>query len=520
MSGRRVAAGFPYLLVLLLTTPAAREAPVVGSRGPAGILTLVLGPDGALSTWKGGDSLLSPLPPSLSRLAGHPANDLAMATEGGRVVVLPVATLTPGRHHRLAGSAVVISSPTPAAQPAILNEIPFEGDGRRVVVSRDGRSAYVLAFPSLSDPATGDFRVRLLALDLEEGRVVGSAELDRPPSALAIDPEDRRVFLSYAGRIQTYTTRPLAQSWFYRSPGANRGLCFRPGEEVLYIARQDQVARFDPRIMTRRNPEERQKLRDDSTEVFPLPFAADSLLFSRDGGRLAAYGPQGGIAFVEPSTGAVSAAALAAEGTVAQRTTRPFYFDAGSGALFVAAFPDRRVMSLSVPEASRPSAAPGPDRVAIRAPEKPPEASPTPAQVPVSAPAPVSTPAPEPRPSVAAVPAATPPPVPSPAPPEAAPPAIVATQDGPAWLSGRLSGDIGVVGTIVIYGPGSIVREQARAQPGADGTWRVPLPGRGTYRIVPLAKGARPLRVEPNFRTLDVQEQSVTGLDFRILGTS
>jgi hypothetical protein len=90
----------------------------------------------------------------------------------------------------------------------------------------------------------------------------------------------------------------------------------------------------------------------------------------------------------------------------------------------------------------------------------------------------------------------------------------------PLNLAGRLSGRIDAVRAIVIYGPGSIVREQARAVPDADGSWRIPLPAPGTYRIVPMGEGTRPVRSEPNFHTLDVKDRGVTGLDFRILGTS
>src|SRR5437867_2809401 len=88
-----------------------------------GFLTFVLGPDGVVYSWTAGHADISPLPASLARLAGHPVNDLAISEDGGRAVVLPVASPRSGtRHNRLEGSAVVISSPTIAAPPAILNE--------------------------------------------------------------------------------------------------------------------------------------------------------------------------------------------------------------------------------------------------------------------------------------------------------------------------------------------------------------------------------------------------------------
>jgi len=108
------------------------------------------------------------------------------------------------------------------------------------------------------------------------------------------------------------------------------------------------------------------------------------------------------------------------------------------------------------------------------------------------------------------------PPISTPAPT----PEFTAPSDLPAGLSGRLTGTIDAVRAIVIYGPGSIVREQARAVVQADGTWRASLPPPGTYRIVPLGEGSSPVRSEPHFHTLVVKEQGVPGLDFEILGAS
>jgi len=528
MTGRRSTAGVSLVLAALLASPSGRTSGAsTAVHSSAGFLTLVLGPDGSVNAWKAGDASLSPLPASLSRLVGHPANDLAFAGDGGKVVVLPAAAPRPGgRHNRLAGSAVVISSPTTAAPPAILDEIPFEGDGRRVVVSRDGRHAYVLALPALPDPVSGELRARLLALDLDEGRVVATARLDRPPSALALDPDDTRIFLSYTGKIQTYTTRPLAQSWFYRSPGPNRGMGFRPGSAVLYLTRLDQMALFDPRIIARRNPEERQKLLDDATGVFRLPIAADSLLFSRDGGLLAAFGAGNGVAFVEPSTGSVTTAPLGQEGA---KSLRPFYFDGVARDLIVASYPGKEILTVEAPATTREAGSAEPQATSPLSQKISPEtSSPAGAQTRQET-APVqASPSPPPE-SPAARPAASPTvpePTPTPAPvmtPELPPPVIPEAPASPhqqATLSGHLTGEVGFVESIVVYRPGSIVREQARVAPGAEGVWRVPLPPRGAYRIVPLGKGARPLRAEPNFRTLDVQDQGVTGLDFRILGTN
>src|SRR5882672_455710 len=483
-------AAFVLLAVASIATPGAA----------GGFLTFVLGPDGVVYSWKADDTDLLPLPPSLAHLADHPVNDLAISEDSGKAVVLPVAARRAGtRRNRLEGSAVVISSPTTAAPPAILNQITFEGDGRRVAVSGDGRFAYVLAILALPDQAGGEVRARLYALDLEEGRVVASAHLDSPPGAVALEPAGTRLYLAYAGRIQTYTTNPLAQSWHYRSPGANRGLCFPPHGAVLYSVRRDRIALFDPEVIAGRKPEERQKLQDDATAVIPLPFAADSLLFSRDGKLAAASGSGDVVVFFEPRTGTIVTTRGDGAGSETSPEVRPFYFGQGPGDLVVAIFPEKRVRTIT-PPASLIEAAAKNLELSNKTKEIPYNQS--------SAPATSDTPKPDSAPPPAAMPQ------PSPIPAAAEPSEVLPI------LSGRLSGRIDAVRAIVIYGPGSIVREQARAVPDADGYWRIPLPAPGSYRIVPMGEGTRPVRSEPNFHTLDVRDRGVTGLDFRILGTS
>ena len=68
----------------------------------------------------------------------------------------------------------------------------------------------------------------------------------------------------------------------------------------------------------------------------------------------------------------------------------------------------------------------------------------------------------------------------------------------------------------MVYGPGSIVREQGRVKPAADGTWEVPLPAPGTYRILPLGPRGTPVRTVPLFQTITVVESGQAGIDFRV----
>ena len=78
---------------------------------------------------------------------------------------------------------------------------------------------------------------------------------------------------------------------------------------------------------------------------------------------------------------------------------------------------------------------------------------------------------------------------------------------------------IELVVAVVVYGPDSIIRESARVVPESDGSWSVPLPPPGVYRVVPVGQGARALRSEPHFQTVQVTDEARGGLDFRILGT-
>lgn len=86
-------------------------------------------------------------------------------------------------------------------------------------------------------------------------------------------------------------------------------------------------------------------------------------------------------------------------------------------------------------------------------------------------------------------------------------------------LAGRITGRSELVKAILVLGPDSIIREQARITPAADGTWTAPLPPPGAYRVVPVGDGTRPLRSEPHFQTVQVRDGGRGDLDFRILGT-
>jgi hypothetical protein len=452
-------------------------------------LAFVLGPDGSVHSWRAGDASLGPLPAALARLNSRPINDLEVSGDGATMVALPSSP--PGarvgrvRHE---GSAVVVSMPPAPGRPSVRREIAFDGDGRLVAVSTDGRRAYVLATRAVPDASPGQTRIWLHALDLDAGRVESSAQIDRPPAAMTLDPAATRLYLAYDGRIVSYTTHPFARSWHYRSPGANLGVYSRPRSAVLFAAREKQVALFDPAVIGAMKPEERQKREDDATTLISLPFTADSLLFSRDRRLAAAHGPANSVVFFDPESGRVFGMTDGAALDPRQEA-RPFEIDPGQGDLVVAVFPDAQVRVVHPPAAALE-----------------PEV-----RIPQTAPVPTPSASPIPEPS----PAATPPTPEAPAPDVTPPPAL----SGLTVLAGRVRGRFEAVRSIVVYGPGSIVREQARATPDADGSWRVPLPPPGLYRIVPLGEGSQPLRSDPNFHTVEVRDLGRNDLDFSVLGT-
>jgi hypothetical protein len=94
------------------------------------------------------------------------------------------------------------------------------------------------------------------------------------------------------------------------------------------------------------------------------------------------------------------------------------------------------------------------------------------------------------------------PPLPAPAQPAGEPPRR--TEDGTATIRGTISGAAATrVSVIVIYGPGNLLKEAARVEPDASGSWVARGLAPGTYRIVPDAGGAAQLASDPPYRTVE-----------------
>ncbi len=457
------------LLLDLLTLSVATAAPAYS--GP------VLGPDGVLYWWRAGQAALE----AINLADPLRVNDLAPIGGGDRLLALGNAPDTAGKGRRGKEGLAVLLAVEEDRPPVVISEVPFEGEGFRTAVAPDGRRAYVLAvFPGPGGSIAGG-RSWIHAIDLEGGMATATAALDRPPNAIAIDREGRRVYVSLLGRILTFTTSPLAGSWHYRSPGVNRGLFFRPGGDLLCAVRGREVALFDRRLIEARSGDERRGRDDDATAVIALPIDAFEIVFSEDGRLAAAFGRGGRIAFVDLEARRVLDAPDP-PATLAQATVvRPIRFPSGPTDLLLAAFPSRTLVSVPHPQPAAPAPTPAAATVAMPAPA--PAAPPAPAEAVVAEEAPAA-------------------PIPGPV----------------DVLAGRIMGERGLVETVVLYGPDSIVRERARVTPSGDGAWEIPLPPAGTYRIVPMGAGARPVRSSPNFHTVKVAGEGRRDLDFKILG--
>ena len=501
-----------------LPPPGSAQADSANPASPPAVIYL-LDPQGRVVGWRPGRPGFA----AVDTIGEH-VNALT-AVGSGRLLVLPVMGDEEAAHRRPRGTAILYDM-AQGAGPRALFETRFEGQGYAVAVREDAGIAYVLAHLRRShdiDPG----KAWLHAIDLDSGRLIASAALPEPPNGIAVSPRDGRIFLALVNRILTYSSSPLASSWQYRSPGVNLALRFRPASDLLFVIRIHELALFDPTLIAGRDSAERLALRDDATLTIGLPLQAAEIAFPDENlPVLAAFGRSAPVVFVDWRAGTLLGAPGAPGALRGAELIQYLPLAAATpNAIAFAALPAGEVVELPVPP---PRAAPPPAMMPAPLPADP-VAAPAPVAAPPSAAplAPPATPAPtaEPTPTGAAVvPGATTTPstvLPGvagdddQAPPSEPPPDRVAlTRPG-----GRLTGRRDLVAAIVMFGPDSIVREQARTAPDAEGVWELAAPAAGVYRIVPIGVGGRPLLARPNFHTLSVPAGIGPSYDFDILGT-
>jgi len=481
------------------------------AQAPAGVVSGPGGPPagryvaggGLIYRWDGAAPVLTPTAPLGGLPPGSAILHAVPYAEGRRLLVLTTQADPGGKKHsRREGRALVLD--TTEGVPRLVAEIALEGEPFDAAVTPDGSRAYVLSRRAAATGGESGGQHWVHEIDLAGGRLAGNTLLASAASGIAVEPSGRRVFVALRDRIQSCSTGPITTSWIYRSPGPNGDLAVRPDTGTLCVGRGDQVALFDPAAIAARSAADRHDRIDDATGVVRLPFNASGLSLSGDG-RLAVVQGANRLAFLDCSTLALTwPSDLPAEITAAEEIL-PLAFPNAGQDLLLATFPGARVAAIRSPAPATP-------------------AEPLPA-----------APAEAPAPHMEAPPPQAPPPQEAPppeAPPREAPPKDGQAQEAPPgprkepaaapaaaeFLSGEMSGDFSRVQAIVLYGPNNITREFARVRPEPDGTWRMPLPPPGVYRVVPAGDGAAPLPAAPGFISVRVESgKGQSGIDFTLI---
>ncbi len=388
-----------------------------------------------------------------------------------------------------------------------------------------------------------------------------------------------RLLVAGPDRIATFEIAPLRSSWFYVSPGTNLDLAASPDGRIVFVLRDSSLAVFDP---ARRVKEEgRVRLgADDATATVALPAPGSALVLAR-GGAMAAVLHEDGSAVTLVDTGAaavvkteplreiaVQIATIVVDGGPAVQAVT------AGGASIVVPVPEARAPAAAAPEeAAGPAAETALPREA--APELPAGGA---ESTPILA-APVAEslhagdapatdggrssegadsasgreeeedekeekakdrepamrdapPAADPATAAgqAAPPASGEPPAPlqPPASTVNQPPVAQVEPDQPAaprpteggLLMGRITGEVSAAREVLFHGPDNILKLHARARVGPDGSFSLPVPPPGTYRVVVRGEPGAHLFTRPELRSVRVEAggTGLAGLDFEVRG--
>jgi hypothetical protein len=508
----------------------------VGASALAAGAVRFLAEGGTVFTWDGLSASLGHAAPEFAPAGGVVRAALEAGPHTLMVLSIGGADASRGRHRREGEARLYDPAVAP---PRLLHTIAFEGEPLEGVVSTNLRKGWVLAYraPEASGGAPRSF---LHGIDFGSGRIESSSEPGVPVSGIALDADGGRLYASQKDRIQTFTLQPLVASWHLRSPGLNGPLALLPGTGILCVVRGSELAVFDPSVIDKRDATERRRRADDASAVIHLPFQPDHLALSDDG-HLALVSAPGTMVFVEPASQAMIWPGASLVGLKESAAVRVLAFPGIGRDVIVALLPSGAVSAVSTPQpqpkralapeppigAAPEAAAPGTPAPSATAPgvtapaAAPAPAAAAPAAPSATSPAPASTPPAAPAPSAAAPQSAAPQSAaPSPMPPPAAdasPTPVEPKPPAPTGLSGKLTGDVARVHAIVLYGPNNILKEYARVQPEADGSWSAPLPPAGAYRVMAMGDGSTPLPIKPGYIALKVVEGvGQSGLDFEV----
>jgi hypothetical protein len=429
-------------------------------------------------------------------------NDLAPFPGGDRI--LAATSSEKGKRSQL----LVLSSESLAP----LGRVEISGNGERVAVSPDGYTAYVISHrPGHFDSRGEAGEWELLQVDLGKSQTAASYPLSGPAYDLAIAPGGERVFLGLDGKIQSFTTAPLTDSWFFRSPGRNRRLMLRPRRGQVYALRGSELAIFPPEPQ---KPKEGETGAgdDDALHVLSPPVHMDRFGFSPDGRFAVGAGRAIDVLVIvdavhskitgtwpEDSTAVV---ALLSEADAAEQPRGPRGKLVAQRVGFAPPLgaPARQGSSESSPSKSPKSQA---------IPSAPAQGGNTQASPPGMA-----APDPEPAP-VSEKPLVVPPPRQI---RELTPEVASLEEVAGELLHGKISGDLSRVVWVMLFGPDSLTSLRDRVAPGADGSFSFTLPPKGKYRVLLVGKPGTTLVSRPPYQTLEVGEYGFLGIDFKVVG--
>jgi hypothetical protein len=383
------------------------------------------------------------------------------------------------------------------------------------------RTAYLVSSEERGDPGdrAASGKVTVLALGLSGETEESSTTSGDLLFDASISPGGDRIYLAFEDRIQSLSTEPLRSSWMLRSPGRNRALVPLPSGELLVIRDSDtqsRVARFDPENLPGRDPVTGAIPMDDATHAVDLPFGARSLIVSMDGHDVAVLDQAGDrVALVDLEARRVREAKDlpgAAMALFHPVRTSLFLFRS-DGALSEMVYARDRS---SGAEEGEEAPATGSDAEPVTVPlEDGVETEEAPAE---EAPQPGAEPG-EPSAAGADTPDTS---GPGPVEPELAPGKEVRGEpdaaSAPAAIRGTIKGEISLVEAVVLYGPDSIFKEHARAHSSEDGTFSIPLPPPGRYRVLLAGVDGAQLLASPPYRHVVVASEGIDEVDFEVSG--
>lgn len=417
------------------------------------------------------------------------------------------------------------------------------GEGRFLVVTSDGARACVVGIKPVavgrrrSNPSADDWT--LTVVDLATGTVSAPVVPALEPHAVALMEEPdapTKVLLAATDRVATFTVDPLRVSSFYKSPGENLDVAVAEGSAVVILLRGGTLALIDPA----RRPRERGRVQltdDDATSVVPLPARGRAVAVSRDGSAAAVLHDDAlTVTMVDLAAGRIiKTERLDSPRDLLSRRMAgggddPLRVPLASSATGIAAGAPVASQLVEAPAprpvvpAAAPPAAPPPEPPADTpststppspAPPSPPPSSPPPSSPPPSSPPPSS---PSRTETERAGPPSTPPEPPAAAaetPPPIEPPRVSSEHA----LAGRVTGEAPTT-EVLLFGPNNILKLHAKAAVGPDGTFRLPLPPPGSYRVLLSAGPNAHIFARPEFRTVVVTADTtgLDGIDFEVRG--